>query len=109
MTKPFYQGKLDGLCGPYAIVNAFERCGVDNAEALFEAACSAPAKTRWPGLLWEGTTLGDLTRMIKRCREMAAGAEHVEISYPFKRNTPRTNDVYWKKLHELFNDRPDMV
>ena len=24
----FYQGKLDGLCGQYAVANAFELCGL---------------------------------------------------------------------------------
>jgi len=106
MTAPFYQGKLDGLCEPYAIVNAFGKCGVAGSEALFEAACSAPAESRWPSLLWDGTTLGDLKLMIKRCKDTVPGADTVKVSYPFSRNTPRTNEMYWRRFDKLFEERP---
>ena len=44
---PFYQGEFDGLCGQYAIVNAFELCGCDPSD-LFEEACRGLAHRRWP-------------------------------------------------------------
>ena len=46
---PSFQGELDGLCGPYAIVNAFEECGLaDDGEAIFKACCKALSAARWP-------------------------------------------------------------
>ena len=41
-----YQGKLDGLCGQYAIANAFELCGFVH-EDYFQAACRGLAGSRW--------------------------------------------------------------
>lgn len=103
---PNYQGQLDGLCGPYAIVNAFEHCGIEKPEELFKAACLALAHRRWPKVLWEGTTFGDLKRMIKSCRSVCADAAEVKTSYPFDRDTPKSNAEYWKRFDKLFKERP---
>jgi hypothetical protein len=67
---PKHQGELDGLCGPYAIANALEHCGLDGfkPETVFQSACSALSRRRWPGVLWKGATFVDLQRMIKRCQ-----------------------------------------
>jgi hypothetical protein len=103
-----YQSSLDGLCGPYAIVNAFEECGFDDAELIFQAACSAPAARRWPSLLWDGTTFGDLQRMIKNCRESLGGVPELKVSYPFSKNVPATPVEYWGRFDALFEDRPNL-
>lgn len=105
---PNYQGQLDGLCGPYAIVNAFEHCGLSRSEDVFRAACAAPAARRWPALLWEGTTIGDLKRMLKNCREHVRGTEKVRITFPFSRNAPKSNEEYWRRFDELFDQRPNI-
>ena len=100
-----YQGRLDGLCGPYAIVNAFEHCGIKNNDDVFQTACSALTSRRWPEVLWNGTTLGDLQRMIKRCRDLIDGASVIRTSYPFSRNTPADNKTYWKRFDDLFKEK----
>lgn len=105
---PNYQGQLDGLCGPYAIANAFERCGVKNPDRIFETACKALSNRRWPDVLWDGTTFGDLKRMIKLCKSECDGASDVKITYPFSRNAPASNDVYWKRLDGIFEERPNI-
>jgi hypothetical protein len=104
---PNYQGQLDGLCGPYAIVNAFQHCGIDRPGEIFETACAALAPRRWPKVLWNGTTIGDLKRMVKLCRESFADAAAVKTSYPFVRNTPTSNKEYWESFDRLFVDRPN--
>lgn len=104
---PEYQGRLDGLCGPYAVVNAFAHCGIAEPEAIFEAACRALAPRRWPKVLWDGTSFGDLKRMIKLCRESIENASSVKTSYPFSRSTPKSNDGYWTRLDQLFSSRPN--
>ncbi len=49
---PYYQGEFDGLCGMYAIANAYEICGYgDICAELFQAACDALAPRRWPSVL----------------------------------------------------------
>lgn len=100
---PKYQGELDGLCGMYAIINAYEHCGVEQSDAVFKASCNALAHSRWPGVLWEGTTFGDLQRMIVSCRDTVEGASEVKVSYPFSKKTPRTNVEYWKRLDEIYD------
>lgn len=104
---PNYQGQLDGLCGPYAIVNAFEHCGIERSDEIFQAACAALATRRWPKVLWEGTTIGDLKRMVKHCRESVSGAASIKTSYPFSRNPPNSNQSYWEHFDQLFVDRPN--
>ena len=108
-----YQGNLDGLCGPYAIVNAFDRCGIEEGwlgQDLFNIACSAI--DGWPDVLWEGTDFGQMKTMLKTCRKALdkayrkAGQEfHVEIDYPFDgKRQPRSNKEYWKRFHDIFGD-----
>ena len=102
---PGYQGEYDGLCGMYAIANAYETCGYDtpdDEQEIFYIACSALAGSRWPSVMWEGTTLGDLRKMIKKCQEFLP--EGIRVTYPFLKNTPRTNEAYWDRLFDIFED-----
>lgn len=67
-SKSSRQGQLDGLCGPYAITNALAYLGHGGDRAdVFQTACSAVSRNRWAILLWEGTTFGDLKKMISAC------------------------------------------
>lgn len=104
---PNYQGQLDGLCGPYAIVNAFEHCGYEESETIFKAACEASATRRWPALLWEGTTFGDLKKMVSNCRKAIGGAPELKVSYPFVSKIPPSPAEYWKRFDALFAERPN--
>ena len=99
--KPSYQGELDGLCGPYAIANAFEECGYPQKEATFKLACEALSKQRWPKVLWEGTTFGDMQRMIKACIK---NIDHIKVGYPFMHSVLQSNDEYWNKFDFIFSD-----
>jgi hypothetical protein len=101
---PNYQGQLDGLCGPYAIVNAFEHCGFEDADTIFQTACNAIATRRWPSLLWNGTSFGDLQKMIRMCRD-EVDATNLKVSYPFSRRVPATPAEYWKRFDALFAER----
>lgn len=104
-SKPRAQGALDGLCGPYAIVNALMHIGHrgDPAE-LFQTACSAVSARRWPELLWEGTWFGDLKKMLAACMRKFDGPIGVKVSYPFWRTPPTTNDGYWIEFDRVFDD-----
>ena len=86
---PMYQGELDGLCGMYAIVNALEECGETCSEKIFESACSAIARNRWPSVLWKGTTFDDMQKMVKKC--LPEGGQ-IKVSYPFRNNLPASNN-----------------
>ena len=98
----FYQGNLDGLCGPYAIANALELCGFSD-EDYFQTACCGLADSRWPATLWKGTTFGDLQRMIAHCRSEHSELERVNVMYPFWRESPPTNRAYWNRFDAFFD------
>ena len=106
---PRYQGELDGLCGMYAIVNAFDICGFDDGDGLeeiFRAACAGIGQSRWPQVLWDGTSFHDVMNMIAHCRAVVDGADGIVASYPFLRETPRSNEDYWRRFDALFEERP---
>lgn len=107
-----YQGKLDGLCGPYAIVNAYHRCGLKEdwlGQDLFNIACLAVEG--WPGILWEGVSFRQLRKMLAACQKKLkkaygkAGEEfHVKVEYPFSgKNKPKSNREYWVRFEDLFS------
>lgn len=100
--SPFQQGKLDGLCGPYAIVNALGHMGSrKKPDEIFQNACAAVSRNRWPALLWEGTTFGDLKKMIAAC---VSDIDGVSVNYPFWRSAPTSNSAYWQEFDEIFED-----
>ena len=100
----FYQGSLDGLCGQYAIVNALEQCGFTD-EDYFQTACRGLARRRWPDVLWEGTTIGDLQKMIAHCQLVHDELQHVNIAYPFRKAAPKSNRSYWERFDGIFRGR----
>ena len=108
-----YQGNLDGLCGPYAIVNAFDRCGLNEdwlGQDLFNIACLAV--DGWPEVLWAGTDFSQMKTMLKACRKSLnkaykkAGYDfHVKLEYPFEgKGKPRSNGEYWKRFDRIFSN-----
>lgn len=109
------QGSLDGLCGPYAIVNAYDLCGIEGDELdqhIFNIACSAIGN--WPDVLWEGTTFRHMETMLKACQKALrkayreADCEYpIEIDYPFRSNPPGSRK-YWKRFDEIFS-RDDVI
>lgn len=96
-----YQGKLDGLCGQYAIANAFELCGFVH-EDYFQAACRGLADRRWPDTLWDGTSFDDMRNMIAHCRRECDELDGIKVGYPFRRSPPGSNSAYWKRFDEIF-------
>ena len=104
---PAYQGEFDGLCGMYAIANAYDICGYgDTCSKLFEIACAALAHRRWPSVLWEGTTLGDMRNMISKCQDEIEEQydEKVAVKYPFLQRSPGTNEEYWNQFDTIFRN-----
>ncbi len=106
-----WQGSLDGLCGPYAIVNAYHLCGIDEdwlGKDIFKITCSAIDD--WPKALWKGTTFGQMRTMLKVSQKALkkayreADSEYpIAIEYPFRTNPPRTGKQLRKRLHEIFS------
>ena len=106
-----YQGSLDGLCGPYAIVNAYHLCDIDEdwlGQDIFEIACST--LSGWPDVLWEGTSFHQMRMMVRACQDALSSAyEENRVDYPVKRwypfysRTPKTNEKYWERFEVIFS------
>ena len=106
---PSYQGTFDGLCGMYAIVNAYETCGIaeeKDLEILFKLACEALPRQSWPQVLWKGTSFLQMRTMIRRCEEAMAsgGVSPIKSGFPFSRNTPVSDDEHWARFDEVFSE-----
>lgn len=99
-----YQGQYDGLCGMYAVANAFAIFGVDGEE-VFIQACRALPGWKWPDGVWKGTGLGNLTTMINHCREYFQDKAAVTANYPFSKKPPRTKKQYISRLQQLFSEK----
>lgn len=100
---PAFQGSHDGLCGLYAISNALLACGFEDHEAALRATAHGLPKSRWPDVMFDGTTYADMQKMTKRCRE-ELDINHIGISYPFKFSAPATNREYWEQFDSFFAD-----
>ena len=106
-----YQGSLDGLCGPYAIINAYHLCGIDEdwlGQDIFKIACSEIGN--WPDVLWKGTTFRQMETMLKACQKALRKVYReenckysVKIEYPFRSNPPRSRKKYLKRFNEIFS------
>ena len=105
---PFYQGTMDGLCGLYALVNAYEACGVEkkgDLEHVFKLACDTLPRRRWPDVLWDGTSFQDLKKMICRCEKAMGnkGDSPIIAEFPFEGNDPGSDELYWKYFDRAFS------
>jgi hypothetical protein len=97
----FYQGELDGLCGMYAIVNAVELCDESiDSEEVFKLACLGLAHSKWPAVLWEGTSLRQLQFMLKNITERYPT---INVKYPFLVTQPSSNELFWNAFDEIFD------
>ena len=107
-----YQGSLDGLCGPYAIVNAYHLCDIEESwlgQEIFELACST--LNGWPDVLWDGTSFYQMRMMLRSCQQALQGAYAeanvdymIEIGYPFYNNVPANNQEFWEQFEEVFSE-----
>ncbi len=108
---PAYQGEFDGLCGMYAIANAYEICGYGDISKLFKVACDALAPRRWPAVLWDGTSFGDMKKMISVCQTEIEDQydEPITVNYPFSRNPPKSNENAYCAIVSLTKPSPHWI
>ena len=105
---PAYQGEYDGLCGMYAIANAYAVCDYkeDFCAELFQVACGALPQRRWPSVLWKGTDFADMKKMVRACRryEKDKSSDSTLVSDAFFNGTPPSNEAYWRRFDEIFRN-----
>jgi hypothetical protein len=106
---PQYQGGLDWLCGPYAVINALELCGSIDQEEAFKTALQSLHMRRWPNVMWTGTGIGELSRMATACIAAFDLVDTIKISQPFKKKPPLSDHEYWDRFDELFSSEGHAV
>lgn len=96
-----YQGKLDALCGMYAICNALEVCQSISSRAEFETswdtACAAIPSHRLHDVLKYGTFFSDLKAMLKAVIEALPADRRPTVSFPFE-NREKVTDFEFRKF-----------
>ncbi|MFI5015436.1 MAG: hypothetical protein ACHQAY_24130 [Hyphomicrobiales bacterium] len=103
---PYLQGQIDGLCGLYAIVNAFQclfpgTFTDDDAWELMVKLCEAIAP-RFPAVIWKGAGVEDTVMLFKAAQDYARQAKHLKgeiaVTRPFaKRKVERVQD-FWTEI-----------
>ncbi|MDE0392428.1 MAG: hypothetical protein OXI57_10195 [Rhodospirillales bacterium] len=106
------QGTLDGLCGPYAIVNAYHLCDLDEdwlGQDILEISCSE--LQGWPEALWSGTSFEQMRQMLDACQQRLKSAYEeanvdypITVDYPFEKQVPATSKRYWKEFDNKFKN-----
>jgi hypothetical protein len=104
-SKPDQQGKFDGLCGVYAILNSMKllyRLDEDDLDAMFRSLCkSLPEK--FPQALWDGLGVPEIRRLLNYSADyLAKRHRHDDLHWhlPFLRKEFRSIDSFWRCVEE---------
>jgi hypothetical protein len=104
-SKPDQQGKFDGLCGVYAILNSIKylyHISEDDLDAMFQILCqSIPEK--FPQALWNGLGVPEITRLLKCSITSLAelhGYDDLHWRLPFLRKKFVLVNSFWRSVGE---------
>jgi hypothetical protein len=109
---PYLQGQIDGLCGLYAIVNAFQLLfpGTftdDDAWELMVDLCEA-IHHKFPAVIWKGAGVADVVSLFAKARQYALEAKHlkggIEITRPFARRRVDRVEDFWAEVGDWLED-----
>ena len=98
--KPLSQGDEDGFCGLYAIANALEllfpqRMNEDARAQVFKIIAKA-CLSKWPDIVWNGTTERDIRAMLAAARNHL---DHIFVwEQPFAHLTIESFDEFARQL-----------
>jgi hypothetical protein len=103
---PYLQGQIDGLCGLYAIINAFQclfpgSFTDDDAWELMTILCASISR-KFPAVIWKGAGVEDTIAMFKAAEKYAAATRHlrgrITVTRPFaNRKIDRAQD-FWTEI-----------
>jgi hypothetical protein len=101
--KPDQQGKFDGLCGVYAILNSIKwlyRLSEDDLDTMFEKLCeSLPDK--FPKALWDGLGVPEVVRLLKFSEVYLSNRHrHGDFRWhlPFTRRRFGSPQSFWEEV-----------
>jgi hypothetical protein len=111
---PYLQGQVDGLCGLYAIINAFQwlfpaSFTDDDAWELMTVLCAAIAH-KFPAVIWKGAGVEDTVTLFKAAESYAAKSRHLKgrivVTRPFaRRKIDRVQD-FWAEIGAWLDAAP---
>ncbi|HEV3248941.1 MAG TPA: hypothetical protein VG124_17215 [Beijerinckiaceae bacterium] len=111
---PYLQGQIDGLCGLYAIINAFQYLFPasftdDDAWELMTILCGAIAH-KFPAVIWKGAGVEDTVALFKAAEKYAAATRHLKgrivVTRPFaRRKIDRVQD-FWVEIGAWLDANP---
>ncbi|MBW0004344.1 MAG: hypothetical protein JO216_12730 [Hyphomicrobiales bacterium] len=103
---PYLQGQIDGLCGLYAIINAFQclfptSFTDDDAWELMTILCGAIAH-KFPAVIWKGANVEDTVTLFQAAEKYAAGKKHLKgrivVTRPFARRKIERMQDFWDEI-----------
>jgi hypothetical protein len=109
---PYFQGNIDGLCGFYGIINAFQclfpaTFSEDDAWELMVALCEKLAH-KFPGVIWRGAGVEDTVVLFEAAKEYAARTKHLggtlHVTRPFARRKMERMQDFWKEIADFLEE-----
>jgi hypothetical protein len=103
---PYLQGHIDGLCGFYAIINAFQclfpaTFTEDDAWELMVALCEAISH-KFPAVIWKGAGVEDTVALFKAAEDYARKTKHLggtlRVTRPFARHKIERMQDFWEEI-----------
>lgn len=109
---PYFQGNIDGLCGFYGIINAFQclfpaTFSEDDAWELMVALCEKLAH-KFPAVIWRGAGVEDTVALFEAAQEYAAKTKHLggtlHVTRPFARRKMERMQDFWKEIADFLEE-----
>jgi hypothetical protein len=109
---PYFQGNIDGLCGFYGIINAFQclfpaSFSEDDAWELMVALCEKLAH-KFPAVIWRGAGVEDTVALFEAAQEYAAKTKHLggklHVTRPFARRKMERMQDFWKEIADFLEE-----
>jgi len=103
---PYLQGQVDGLCGFYAIINAFQclfpsSFTDDDAWELMTILCGAISH-KFPAVIWKGAGVEDTVALFRAAERYAAKTRHLKgrivVTRPFARRKIERVQDFWSEI-----------
>lgn len=112
--KPDQQGKFDGLCGVYAILNSIKwlyHIGEDDLDKMFQTLCETlPGK--FPAALWAGLGVPEIRRLLDRSVTcLAEHHKHGDLQWhlPFLQRGFGSVVSFWRSVDEQLSAKVPTV
>ena len=110
---PYLQGQIDGMCGFYGIINAFQclfpaTFNDDDAWELMVKLCEVIAP-KFPGVIWKGAGYEDTVALFKAAQDYTQETRHLggrlRVTRPFARRKMERVQDFWAEIAAFLEER----